>query len=151
VVAVGSGSSGPTVVSIDPAAATAAARPAGALPAGATPERCAGDGRAVLLAGPRTLLASTDDTDFDAVGGLAVGETVTAVAAGAAGFAVAGSTPGGDGFVLAGADPSALRRLDAPLLAGAGEHLPTGVVVRARDVLVLGLGDGGPAVWAVPR
>ncbi len=151
VVAVGSGPSGSTVVSVDPTAATASVLPAGAVPAGAAPEHCAGDGRAVLLAGPGALLASTDATTFRPVPGLGVGDTVTAVAAGVDGFAVAGSTAGGDGFVLAGADPSTLQALDAPLLTGVGEHDPTGVIVRAHDVLVLGLGDGGPVVWPVPR
>jgi hypothetical protein len=151
VVAVGAGPAGPVIVSIDPVGGVAGVLAAAALPAGAAPERCAGDGRAVLLAGPRTLLASTDGRTFAPVEGRRAGEIITAVAAGPGGFAVVGTTPAGDGFALGGRDPGSLRRLAAPTLEGSGSHVPTGVVVGDRGVLVLGLGDGAPIVWPADR
>jgi hypothetical protein len=43
-----------------------------------------------------------------------------------------------------------LARRPVPGLVGPGTHVPTGVVVRADDVVVLGLADGAPATWVVP-
>ena len=77
--------------------------------------------------------------------------TVAAVAAGPGAVAVTGTTPLGDGFVLLLGPTGRATRLDAPVLAGPGEHRPTGVVVGAAAVIVLGLGDGAPTAWRVDR
>ena len=82
------------------------------------------------------------------MGGLAPGDTVTAVAAGPAGFAAAGTTVTGDGFVLHGPAPAGCPGSTRRALGGPGEHEPTGVAVRAEDLVVLGLADGAPTVVA---
>jgi len=103
----------------------------------------------VLLAGERSLVATSDLATFEVVGSLGAGERVTAVAAGPAGFAATGTTVTGDGFVLAGSSPARLGPLDASAVGGVGEQVPTGLVVRDTDVVVLGLADGAPASWPV--
>jgi hypothetical protein len=78
---------------------------------------------------------------------LGPGEQITAIAAGPSGPAVVGTTADGDGFLLLG---PTLARVGVPAMTGAGTHVPTGVVVRPDDVVVLGLADGAPATWVAP-
>ena len=119
-------------------------------PPGAAITACAGDGDQLLLAGERALFASADAATFEPVAALAPGERVGAIGAGPAGFAVTGSTVTGDGFLLAGADVRRPARVEVPGLGGVGEQVPTGVIVRADDIVVLGMADGAPASWPVP-
>ena len=118
-------------------------------PPGAAITACAGHGDQLLLAGERALFASADAATFEPVAALAPGERVGAIGAGPAGFAVTGSTSTGDGFLLAGPDVRRPARVEVPGLGGAGEQVPTGVIVRADDIVVLGMADGAPVSWPV--
>jgi hypothetical protein len=119
-------------------------------PAGLTSPGCAGNGETILMAVEGSVIASTDGITFTPVATVGPGERVTALAAGPSGFAVAGTTVTGDGFVLHGGRADALRRLAAAALGGPGDQEPTGLVVRAGDVVVLGLDDGAPTTWRLP-
>lgn len=136
------------VATIDARAETVLTAPG---PANLALPACAGDGQAVLLAAAGTLVASADAVTFTPVtAALGPSDRVTAIAAGPAGFAVTGTTVTGDGFVLHGARSDGLARLDAPALGGPGDQEPTGLVVGADDIVVLGLDDGAPTSWRLP-
>jgi hypothetical protein len=112
-----------------------------------TPTGCAAVGDETVVVGADAAIAIGDDAQPRPLDVLQRGERITAIAAGPSGPAVVGTTGDGDGFLLLGAT---LARVRVSGLAGPGTHAPTGVVVRAGDVVVLGLADGAPATWVVP-
>jgi len=144
VTAVGVDDAGRGVVAIvDPVAATVEVAPA---PLDLAPIGCAAIDDETVVVGADAAIAIGDDTSPRPLDVLRRGERITAIAAGPSGPAVVGTTADGDGFLLLG---PTLARVRVPDMVGPGTHVPTGVVVRTDDVVVLGLADGAPATWVV--
>jgi hypothetical protein len=135
-------------VVIDVAAQRATARPG---PPGAAPIGCASTNDAVVVAAADGVTSTVDGERYDALDVLRPGEAISAVAAGPGAVAVVGTTPQDDGFVVLLGPDGRPTRLDDPALGGRGDHVPTGVVVRATDIIVLGLDDGAPRSWRIAR
>ncbi len=135
-------------VDVDPVARRASVRPG---PPGSAPVGCASTHDVIFLASAGTVMSTVDAERYEPLDVLRPGEAVTAVAAGPGAIVVTGTTSLGDGFVLLLGPTGRAIRLDAPVIGGPGDHVPTGVVVSAADVVVLGLGDGAPTAWRVAR
>ena len=136
------------VAAVDPVARRASMLPG---PPGSPPVGCASTPDAIFVASADAVTSTVDGERYEPLDVLRPGEQVAAVAAGPGAVAVTGTTPLGDGFVLLLGPTGRATRLDAGVLAGPGDHLPTGVVVGAAAVIVLGLGNGAPTAWRVDR